>query len=99
MIATSLPSAQMPVTFIVAVPIGAIGAMCLRRALQGRWLLGLTTGFGAAVADALLATAAMLGLTLLTHYLLENQKPVLLVGGAFLLFIGARMILKRRPKI
>lgn len=85
--------------FIVAVPIGAIGAMCLRRALQGRWLLGLTTGFGAAVADALLATAAMLGLTLLTHYLLENQKPVLLVGGVFLLFIGVRMILKRRPKI
>lgn len=85
--------------FIVAVPIGAIGAMCLRRALQGRWVIGLTTGFAAAVADALLATAAMLGLTLLTHYLLENQKPVLLVGGVFLIFIGIRMMLKRRPKI
>jgi threonine/homoserine/homoserine lactone efflux protein len=85
--------------FIVAVPIGAIGAMCLRRALQGRWLIGLTTGFGAAVADALLATAAMLGLTLLTHYLLENQRPVLWVGGVFLIFISIRMIIKRRPKI
>lgn len=85
--------------FIVAVPIGAIGAMCLRRALQGRWLIGLTTGFGAAVADALLAAAAMLGLTLLTHYLLDNQRPVLLVGGVFLIFISIRMIIKRRPKI
>lgn len=85
--------------FIVAVPIGAIGAMCLRRALQGRWLMGLTTGFGAAVADALLAAAAMLGLTLLTHYLLDNQRPVLLVGGVFLIFISIRMIIKRRPKI
>ena len=85
--------------FIVAVPIGAIGAMCLRRALQGRWIIAITTGFGAAAADALLATAAMLGLTLLTHYLLENQKPVLLVGGAFLIVIGVRMLLKRRPKI
>jgi threonine/homoserine/homoserine lactone efflux protein len=85
--------------FIVAVPIGAIGAMCLRRSLQGRWVIGLTTGFGAAVADALLAAAAMLGLTLLTHYLLENQKPVLLVGGVFLVFVGIRMIVKRRPKI
>jgi threonine/homoserine/homoserine lactone efflux protein len=73
--------------------------MCLRRALQGRWLIGLTTGFGAAVADALLATAAMLGLTLLTHYLLDNQRPVLLVGGVFLIFISIRMIMKRRPKI
>ena len=85
--------------FIVAVPIGAIGAMCLRRALQGRWVIGLTTGFGAALADAMLATAAMLGLTLLTHYLLENQRPVLLVGGVFLIFIGIRMLIKRRPKI
>ncbi|MBL8666154.1 MAG: LysE family transporter [Rhodospirillales bacterium] len=85
--------------FIVALPIGAIGAMCLRRALQGRWIIAITTGFGAAMADTLLATAAMLGLTLLTHYLLENQKPVLLVGGAFLIVIGVRMLLKRRPKI
>lgn len=85
--------------FIVALPIGAIGAMCLRRALQGRWIIAITTGFGAAAADALLATAAMLGLTLLTHYLLENQKPVLLVGGAFLILIGGRMLLKRHPKI
>lgn len=85
--------------FIVAVPIGAIGAMCLRRALQGRWMIAITTGFGAAMADTLLATAAMLGLTLLTHYILENQEPVLLVGGAFLIVIGVRMLLKRRPKI
>lgn len=85
--------------FIVAVPIGAIGAMCLRRALQGRWVVGLTTGFGAAIADAFLAAAAMLGLTLLTHYLLENQRPVLLVGGVFLIFIGGRMLIRRRPKL
>jgi threonine/homoserine/homoserine lactone efflux protein len=41
----------------------------------------------------------MLGLTLLTHYLLQNQQPVLLVGGAFLIFIGIRMLIKRQPKI
>lgn len=85
--------------FIVAVPIGAIGAMCLRRALHGRWVAGLVTGLGAAVADAVLAMAAMFGLTLLTHYLLENRTPVLLVGGVFLIVVGVRMILKRRPEL
>lgn len=85
--------------FIVAVPIGAIGAMCLRRALQGRWVIGLVTGLGAAIADAILATAAMFSLTLLTHYILDNQRPVLLVGGIFLILIGGRMIHKRRPKL
>lgn len=85
--------------FIVAVPIGAIGAMCLRRALQGRWLTGLMTGLGAAMADALLATAAMFGLSLLTHYILDNRRPVLFIGGLFLIFIGVRMIMKRHPHL
>ncbi|MGZ9082447.1 MAG: LysE family translocator, partial [Rhodoplanes sp.] len=85
--------------FVVAVPIGAIGAMCLRRALQGRWVVGLLTGAGAAIADMVLATAAMFGLSLLTHSILENQQPVLLVGGFFLIFIGLRMIHKRHPKL
>jgi putative LysE/RhtB family amino acid efflux pump len=85
--------------FVVAVPIGAIGAMCLRRALQGRWVIGLAIGLGAAIADTILATAAMFGLTLLSRYFLNNQEPVLLVGGIFLILIGARMIMKRRPHL
>lgn len=85
--------------FIVALPIGAIGALCLRRALQGRWVMGLVTGLGAAAADALLAVGAIFGLTLFTHYILNNRRPVLLVGGLFLILIGIRMILKRRPKL
>ena len=85
--------------FIVAVPIGAIGAMCLRRALQGRWLAGLITGLGAAIADTVLATAAMFSLSVLTHSILDNRRPVLLVGGLFLIFIGFRMIVQRRPKL
>lgn len=85
--------------FVVAVPIGAIGALCLRRALQGRWLVGLITGLGAAVADAILATAAIFGLSLLLQYLVANQEPVRLIGGLFLIVIGAHMIRKRHPKI
>lgn len=85
--------------FIVAVPIGAIGAMCLRRALQGRWAVGLVTGLGAAIADSILAAAAMFGLSLLTRYIFEHQGPVLLVGGIFLIVVGIRMIRKRHPKL
>jgi threonine/homoserine/homoserine lactone efflux protein len=85
--------------FIVAVPIGAIGAMCLRRALQGRWAVGLVTGLGAALADSILAAAAMFGLTLLTRYIFEHQGPVLLVGGIFLIVVGIRMIRKRHAKL
>lgn len=86
----------MLVGFAIAVPVGAIGAMCMRRGLQGRWIISLLTGFGAAVADTLLAAGAMFGLALITHYLNENQGWLRLVGGAFLILIGARMIHKRR---
>ena len=85
--------------FVVAVPIGAIGALCLRRALQGRWLVGLVIGLGAASADAILATAALFGLSLIMRYLVENQEPVRLVGGLFLVVIGGHMIRKRHPRI
>lgn len=81
--------------FVVAMPVGAIGAMCLRRAIQGLWLDGLFTGIGAALADAALAATAMLGLTLLSHYILDNGEPLRLIGGVVLLYLGVRMIRTR----
>lgn len=85
--------------FAIAVPIGAIGAMCMRRGLQGRWIISLLTGFGAALADTALAAGALFGLALITHYLNENQGWLRLVGGAVLILIGARMIYKRKVAV
>lgn len=82
--------------FAIAVPIGAIGAMCVRRGLQGRWIISLLTGFGAAIADSMLAAGAIFGLSLVTQYLNEKEQWLRIVGGIFLLYIGGRMIHKRR---
>jgi len=81
--------------FVVAVPVGAIGAICLKRALQGLWIDGLCTGCGAAVADAILAAGAMLGLTLVTEYIFDHEGPLLFAGGLVLVFLGIRMIRNR----
>jgi len=81
--------------FIVAVPIGAVGALCLRRVFQGRWLLAIVAGLGAAAADSILAAAAVFGLSLVTHFLVDNPGPVRLVGGLFLVGLGVQMIRKR----
>lgn len=85
--------------FAIAVPIGAIGAMCLRRGLQGRWIISLVTGFGAAIADMVLAAAAMFGLSLVTRYLNENEMWLKLIGGLVLLYIGGRMIYRRKISV
>jgi len=81
--------------FIVAVPIGAVGALCLRRAFQGRWFLAIVAGLGAAAADSILAAAAVFGLSLVTHLLIDNPGPVRLVGGLILVGLGVQMIRKR----
>lgn len=85
--------------FVVAVPVGAIGALCLRRALQGLWLVGLVTGFGAAVADTILAVGAVFGLSLVTDFLWQYQEWLRLFGGLFLLVFGIRMIGQSRKLI
>ncbi|SME88605.1 Threonine/homoserine/homoserine lactone efflux protein [Tistlia consotensis] len=85
--------------FVVAVPVGAIGALCLRRALQGLWVVGLVTGFGAAVADTILAVGAVFGLSLVTDFLWQYQEWLRLLGGLFLLVFGIRMIGQSRTLI
>lgn len=84
--------------FVVAVPVGVVGALCVRRAFVGRRIDALFTGLGAAAADAVLATGALLGLSLITRYVLEHERPVRLVGGLLLIGIGLLMIRDRhRP--
>lgn len=85
--------------FIVAVPIGAVGALCLRRAFQGRWFLAIVAGLGAAAADSMLAAASVFGLSLVTHFLVDNPGPVQLIGGLFLVGLGVQMIRKREVSL
>jgi threonine/homoserine/homoserine lactone efflux protein len=85
--------------FAIALPVGAIGAMCMRRGLQGRWIVSLLTGLGAATADTCLAAVAMFGLSLVTEYLNANEHWLRIVGGLFLIYIGVRMVRKRQLRV
>ncbi|MGO1118509.1 LysE family translocator [Rhodovibrionaceae bacterium A322] len=78
--------------FIVALPVGAVGAICMRRAFEGRWIVGVITGLAAAAADTFLAAGAVFGLSLITDLLLNNQFWLRLFGGIFLLGFGWHMI-------
>ena len=85
--------------FAIAVPVGAIGAMCMRRGLQGRWIMSLLTGLGAAIADTCLAAVAMFGLSLVTEYLNANEQWLRIIGGLFLVYIGVRMMRSRQVRV
>ncbi len=74
----------------IAAPVGPIGVLCIRRALAGGWSLGLATGLGAAVADALYGTVAAMGLGAISEALLKVSGWVGILGGLFLCGLGVR---------
>jgi threonine/homoserine/homoserine lactone efflux protein len=81
--------------FSIAAPVGPIGVLCIRRTLAEGRVSGLVTGLGAASADAVYGAIAALGLTAVTSVLVEEQTWIRLIGGAFLLWLGATTFLAR----
>ena len=81
--------------FSIAVPVGPIGVLCIRRTLaQGR-VAGLVSGLGAATADALYGCVAGFGLTFVSRFLIGQQTWLRLVGGVFLCYLGLKTLLSR----
>jgi len=75
----------------IAAPVGPVGVLCMRRAVSMGRLSAVTTGLGAATADALYASITAFGLTAIADLLLQYQTPAALVGGVFLIFLAVRI--------
>lgn len=76
--------------FAMALPIGPIGIICVRRTLTEGRLHGFIIGLGAATADTLYACIAAFGLTMISDLILKQQFYIQLVGGTLLLYIGEK---------
>ena len=76
--------------FAMAVPVGPIGIMCIRKTLTDGRLHGLMIGLGTATADLLYACVAAFGLTIVSDAIVTERTWIRLVGGSFLLFLGVR---------
>lgn len=79
--------------FSIAAPVGPIGVLCIRRTLADGRLAGLVSGLGAATADAFYGSLAGFGLTLVSNFLVSQQRWLRLVGGLFLLYLGIKTFL------
>jgi threonine/homoserine/homoserine lactone efflux protein len=78
--------------FSIAVPVGPIGILSIRRSLNEGWLVGLSTGLGAATADAIYGCIAGYGLTVVSAFLVNQAVWLRLMGGLFLCYLGIRTI-------
>jgi threonine/homoserine/homoserine lactone efflux protein len=74
--------------FVVAVPVGPLGLLCINRALALGAVCGLFSGLGVASADALTAALAALGISFMSSFFTDHQILLRLAGGAFLCYLG-----------
>jgi len=82
--------------FAMAVPIGPIGVMCIRKTLAEGHTRGLIIGLGAATADSLYSCIAAFGLTFISDVISTQHFWLRLVGGGLLLFLGLKTFLAKR---
>src|ERR1035437_1030306 len=76
--------------FAMAIPIGPIGIMCIRKTLTEGRLRGLIIGLGAATADMLYGCVAAFGLTVISNTLYNQRIWIRTIGGMLLIFLGIR---------
>jgi threonine/homoserine/homoserine lactone efflux protein len=80
--------------FIIAAPVGPVGILCVQRTLSKGMVVGLTAGFGGAVADTIFGAVAAFGLTFVAEFLLRHESWMRLGGGVLLLVLGVHGCLK-----
>ena len=84
--------------FLIALPVGPVALVCIRRTLVQGKRHGLMSGLGAATADALYGALAALGLTVVSGIIEENKILFYIVGGLVLCLLGTRTFLCSGPR-
>jgi threonine/homoserine/homoserine lactone efflux protein len=76
------------VGIVIAVPVGPVGILCIRRTILDGRLAGLFSGLGAATADSVFGIIAGFGLTVISDSLFYYQDYLRVGAAAFLLYVG-----------
>jgi threonine/homoserine/homoserine lactone efflux protein len=81
--------------FTIAAAVGPISLLTIRRTLAHGQTYGLVSGLGVALADATYAGIAAFGLTAVTSVLVGGRVALGVIGGAVLVWLGARTLMSR----
>lgn len=80
--------------FVIAASVGPITLLVIRRTLGAGWRMGLVSGMGVATADAAYGAVAAFGIAVVADALVSVSRPLAIVGGAALVWIGLRTALR-----
>ena len=85
-----LPIRSLIIGFTIAMAVGPITLLVVRRTIEHGGVYGLVSGFGVAAADATYGGIAAFGLTAVTAVLLSAQTFLGIAGGLIIVLIGLR---------
>jgi threonine/homoserine/homoserine lactone efflux protein len=77
--------------FIICVPFGPIGLLCVRRTLMDGKVAGIASVLGASVVDALYCAIAGLGVSYISNFLSDERAVLRLAGGLILIAMGIKI--------
>ena len=83
-----LISSGIVIGLVVAVPIGPVNLICIRRTLAYGSVNGFFSGLGAALGDGVFAVVTAFGLTAISQWIEGYSTPLRLIGGLMLLGFG-----------
>jgi threonine/homoserine/homoserine lactone efflux protein len=93
------PIAGIAIGFLMAVPIGAVGILCIRRTLDGGRRQGYVTGLAGATGDLLFCLVSASGIRLISDFITDHRYEIRLVGGIVLLVMGILLIRSPRKQV
>ena len=79
--------------FIICVPFGPIGLLCVRRTLMDGKVAGIAAVLGASVVDAIYCAIAGLGVSYISNFLTNERTVLRLAGGLVLIAMGITIFL------
>jgi len=89
----ALPVRGLIVGLTIAMAVGPITLLVVRRTIEHGGLVGFASGVGVAAADASYAGIAAFGLTVVTSFLLSWHVLLGVIGGVVIAIVGVRTIL------
>lgn len=74
--------------FVVAIPVGPVNLICIRRTLSYGAISGFLSGLGGALGDGVFASVTAFGLTAISQLIEGYSRPLQLMGGIMMLGFG-----------
>lgn len=84
--------------FIMPIPIGPLGLLCIRRTLSDGIKFGIASGLGIATVDGFYAALSTYGSSFIYNFFIQHKFILQLIGSLFLIFLGVKTFFSRSDK-